>query len=309
MTITSKLRGTICGIVAAITYGTNPLGALYLYADGINANSVLFYRYTLAAITLAVILIVQRKSFAIKWKELKTVGLLGVLFATSSLTLFNSFHVMDAGIASTLLFVYPVMVAVLMAIFFGERLSLASMLSIFLALSGIALLYQGPDGTSLSLLGVLLVMASSLSYAIYIIVVNKAQLRMSALKLTFYVLLFCILTVIIYAQFDTLHPLQWLSTPRMWYSAWLLALLPMVISLVLMTIAVKEIGSTPTAIMGALEPITAVVIGVLLFGEQLTPRLIAGIILILIAVILIIIGNKINYIIRRKHHSKSSPTT
>ena len=117
-------------------------------------------------------------------------GLLGVMFAVSSLTLFMSFHYMDAGIASTLLFVYPVMVAVIMAIFFRERISLVTVLSISLALCGIALLYRGEGGAVLNTAGVVLVMASSLSYALYIVVVNRASLNMSSVKLTFYVLLF-----------------------------------------------------------------------------------------------------------------------
>ena len=70
----------------------------------------------------------------------------------------------------------------------------------------------------------------------------------------------------------------------------MLALLPTVFSLVLMVMAVHEIGSTPTAVMGALEPLTAVVIGVTVFGEQLTARLSVGIVLILLAVIIIVAG-------------------
>mgnify|MGYP000190581564 CR=1 FL=1 len=88
----------------------NPLGALSLYRAGINTNSVLFYRYALAAVLLAALLLVQKTSLRITRREFSVLGLLGVMFAVSSLTLFMSFHYMDAGIASTLLFVYPVMV-------------------------------------------------------------------------------------------------------------------------------------------------------------------------------------------------------
>lgn len=104
------------------------LGALSLYRAGINTNSVLFYRYALAAVLLAALLLVQKTSLRITRREFSVLGLLGVMFAVSSLTLFMSFHYMDAGIASTLLFVYPVMVAVIMAIFFRERISLVTVL-------------------------------------------------------------------------------------------------------------------------------------------------------------------------------------
>ena len=288
----SKLKGYLCGIGAAVCYGTNPLGALYLYEDGINANSVLFYRFALAVVMLGMLMAARRKSLKVSRRELSLLCALGVVFSTSSITLYFSFCFMDAGIASTLLFVYPVMVAVIMALLFKERLPAVSVFAIMLALSGIAMLYHGDGGATLSTRGVMLVMLSSLSYAVYIVVVNKSPLRMSSMKLTFYVLFFGMLTVLTNSFITGLH-IQMLTTPRMWSCAFMLALLPTVFSLVLMTISVHETGSTPTAVMGALEPLTAVVIGVVVFGEQLTPRLSAGIVLILTAVIMIIAGKSL----------------
>lgn len=285
----SKLKGYLCGIGAAVCYGTNPLGALYLYEDNINANSVLFYRFALAVVMLGMLMMAQGKSLLVSMKELALLAVLGVVFSTSSITLYFSFCFMDAGIASTLLFVYPVMVAVIMAVLFKEKLSAAAIFAIVLALTGIALLYEGDGGVTLSTVGVLLVMLSSLSYAIYIVVVNKSPLRISSLKLTFYVLFFGMLTILANSFITGLH-VQMLTTPRMWMCALMLALLPTVFSLVLMVISVHEIGSTPTAVMGALEPLTAVVIGVMVFGEQLTLRLSVGIVLILVAVIIIVAG-------------------
>lgn len=288
----SKLKGYLCGIGAAVCYGTNPLGALYLYEDGINANSVLFYRFALAVVMLGMLMAARRKSLKVSRRELSLLCALGVVFSTSSITLYFSFCFMDAGIASTLLFVYPVMVAVIMALLFKERLPAVSVFAIMLAISGIAMLYHGDGGATLSTRGVMLVMFSSLSYAVYIVVVNKSPLRMSSMKLTFYVLFFGMLTVLTNSFITGLH-IQMLTTPRMWSCAFMLALLPTVFSLVLMTISVHETGSTPTAVMGALEPLTAVVIGVAVFGEQLTPRLAAGIVLILTAVIMIIAGKSL----------------
>ena len=289
----AKLRGTVCGIAAAVFYGTNPLGAMNLYADGISTNSTLFYRFGIAVIILGVMMAVQRKSFALTRRELATLAILGVFMSTSSTTLYFSFNFMDVGIASTLLFVYPVMVAVIMATFFHEKVTAATVIAILLSLAGIALLNQTGDGTSLSLWGVMLVMLSSLTYAIYIVVVNKSSLRMSSVKLTFYVLLFGLFTIYGYtlAMGETV---QLLVTPKQWLYATQLALMPTVLSLVLMVIAVHDIGSTPTAIMGTIEPITAVAIGVLVFGENFTPRLAIGIVLILTAVLLIIGGKEMS---------------
>ena len=195
-------KGTICGILAAICYGTNPLGALPLYAEGVNTCSVLFYRFSLAAIILGVTLLVQRKSFAVSLQELKVLGMLGMMFAGSSITYYQSFHFMDAGIASTILFVYPIMVAAIMALFFHEKITATTILSIGLALFGIALLYRGDGGVVLSMTGIVLVMLSSLFYAVYIVIVNQSSIRMSSLKLTFFVLILCFDTFLVFVDFS-----------------------------------------------------------------------------------------------------------
>ena len=285
-----KHKGIICGILAAVCYGTNPFGALPLYEEGVNTASVLFYRFFMAVLMLAIMLIVQRKDFSVTKGELKVLGSLGMLFAASSITYYQSFHFMDAGIASTILFVYPVMVAVIMATFFREKVTASTVSSIILALVGIGLLYKGDVGVSLSTMGVLLVMVSSLTYAVYIVIVNQSSIRMSSLKLTFYVLLICMLCLLAYSFTSPDLYLMLPPSPRAWFFACWLGLVPTVLSLVFMTIAVHEVGATPTAIMGALEPLTAVAIGVMVFDESLTFRLAVGIVLILSAVLLIVMG-------------------
>ena len=214
---------------------------------------------------------------------------------------------MDAGIASTILFVYPVMVALLMSIFYGERLTPLTMGAIALALAGIALLYHGPGGVTLSPTGILLVLLSSLAYAVYMVLINKSAVgRMPAMKLTFYVLLTGIVLFVVRLLMAGGVPL--LPSARAWGLAVCLGLFLTVISLVLVTLAIHHIGSTPTAILGALEPVTAVFFGVLIFGEQLTPRILLGIVLILGSVILIIAGKQIRHharrALRRLHHSQ-----
>lgn len=276
-------------------YGANPLGALPLYADGINTCSVLFYRYAIAVVVLAAVMAVRRKPLAVSRRDLAIMAVLGVLFAASSLSLFMSFLFMGAGVASTLLFVYPVMVAVIMAVFFKERVTRSTVLAIALALTGVALLYKGDGGKPLSGAGVSLVMVSSLTYALYIIIVNKSPLRMSSVKMTMYVLTFAVAVAVAMSFTDPANHLQLLHTPRQWGLALLLAVVPTVLSLLLMVIAVHDVGSTPTAIMGALEPVTAVVISVALFGELVTARLVIGIVLILAAVLLTVVGKNIHF--------------
>lgn len=299
-------KGFAYGAIAAASYGLNPLFALPLYADGMGADSVLFYRYAFGLVMLGVMMLVQKQSFVLRRCEVLPLVIMGLLFSFSSLTLFLSYNYMDAGIASTILFVYPVLVAILMAVFFKEKVSPITMISIALAFTGISLLYQGEGGQTLSLTGVTLVFISSLTYALYIIGVNRSVLKdMPIAKLTFYVLLFGLSVYVIRLKFCT--QLDVVSQPVLWINPVCLALFPTVISLVAMTKSIHYIGSTPAAILGALEPLTAICCGVLVFGERLTPRIILGIVLILIAVTLIILGKSLIRqlqvrMIHRNHH-------
>lgn len=299
-----KHKGIICGILAAVCYGTNPLGALPLYEEGVNTSSVLFLRFSIATLILGVVMIANRKSFAVTRGELTTMASLGALMAVSSLTYYQSFRYMDAGIASTILFVYPVMVAVIMATFFREKVTATTITSIVLALAGIGLLYRGDAGISLSMTGVMLVMVSSLTYAVYIVIVNQSEIRMSIVKLTFYVLLICAMCLFAYSFTSSDLHLMLPPSPRAWFFACWLGLVPTVLSLLFMTIAVHEVGATPTAIMGALEPLTAVAIGVMAFGEAFTFRLCVGIVLILAAVLLIVAGK--HFLLRTITHTITS---
>lgn len=284
----TKAKGYLLGAVAAATYGMNPLFALPLYEAGMDPDSVLFFRYLFAIPILALMLKARGRNLRLRRREILPLAALGLLVACSSLTLFLSYNYMDAGIASTLLFVYPIFVALMMALGFGERFTLRTGSCILLALCGIGLLYRSGDGATLNLTGTLLVMASALSYAIYIIGVNRPVLRdVATLKITFYVLLFGLsLFLVRLSGSGIILPGKW----YLWGNLLALAIFPTVISFLCTTLAIQYIGATPTAILGALEPVTAVLFGVTLFGERLTPRIVCGIALIIAAVTLIVAG-------------------
>lgn len=298
MLMNAKVKGYLLGGIAAATYGMNPLFALPLYKEGMDPDSVLFFRYLFAIPILGIMLKARGRSFKLKRKEVFPLIILGWLVALSSLTLFQSYNHMEAGIASTILFVYPIIVALIMALFFKEKITLQTILCIFLALSGIGLLYQSGDGATLSLIGVGLVMTSALSYAIYIVGVNRPILKdVATLKVTFYILLFGLSLFLVRVDFG--QSLQIVDKWYLWGNLIALAVFPTAISFLCTTQAIQYIGSTPTAILGALEPVTAVFFGVTIFGEALTPRLGCGIILIILAVTFIIAGGSITtYLVR-----------
>ena len=285
ITSNKKVFGTICGILAAVFYGTNPLGALKLYEQGMNTNSVLFSRFSMAWIIVSIILIIRKENFKVTKKEFGTLTALGLLFTASSMTLYFSFHYIAAGVASTLLFTYPIMTAVIMGLLFKERAGLKTIVAIVLSLVGVLLLYWSDAGGALNTLGVVLVLVSALTYAIYIIVVNRCPLEMSSFKINFYVILYCAIGMAVFAWL-TGQPLRLPHNAVSWFYATWLAVVPATLSLVLMVYASKYVGATPTAILGALEPLTAVLIGIFVFNEPFGLRLAVGIVLILGAVII-----------------------
>lgn len=310
----AKIKGYTLGAIAAATYGMNPLFALPLYSDGMDADSVLFFRYLFAIPILGIMIKARGRSFRLNRGEILPLVVLGLLVAASSLTLFLSYNYMDAGIASTILFVYPIMVALIMALVFKEKVTLQTAFCILLALAGIAMLYKNGNGATLSFTGTLLVIASALSYAIYIVGINQSSLKnVATLKATFYILLFGVSLFLVRLDFG-----QAVTLPQKWYM-WgnliALAIFPTAISFLCTTSAIQYIGSTPTAILGALEPVTAVIIGVTVFGEALTPRILCGILMIIAAVTLIIAGGHITiHLVRfrkmfprlplKRHHRK-----
>ena len=288
----AKAKGYILGSIAAASYGMNPLFALTLYKAGMDPDSVLFFRYLFAIPLLGIMIKARGRSFKIQRKETFPLIIMGLLVALSSLTLFLSYNYMAAGIASTLLFVYPIMVALIMAMVFKEKLALQTIVCMLLALGGIGLLYKSEDGSTLSLIGTLLVFASSLSYAIYIVGINQTSLKnVATLKVTFYVLLFGLSLFVARLLYSGV-----LNTPDQWYlwaNLLALAVFPTAISFLCTTGAIQYIGSTPTAILGALEPVTAIFFGIAVFGESLTVRESFGLVMIIVAVTFVIAGGNI----------------
>ena len=311
-------KGSIYAIVSAASYGLNPLGGLMLGREGMNTHTILFSRFTLAVAILAAIIAFRaikgggngmrerlRQGFVLgagaksvssggKGAMSKLLGsawalaaLLSVLFAVSALSLYSSYLYMDSGIASTLLFVYPIIVALIMAVFFHERITVVTVLSLALAFVGIAMLNGGGAG-SLNAVGCAFVMTSSVAYSVYIVALNCWRVKIPVLTLNMYVMALCACLIALHSLTADDYRLMLLPTANAVGYAVMLAVVPTVISLVTMTRAIELVGSTPTAIMGALEPVTAVVVGILVFGEAFTPSIAIGNLLIIVGVLLII---------------------
>lgn len=288
----SNLKGYLFAAIAAASYGTNPIFAIPLYREGISVTSVLFMRYAMAvAIMFFATMIKSPKAFVIKPKYVGLLAFMGILMVLSSIALFESYKYLSAGIASTLLFFYPVMVAVIMAIFYKERLTKKSWVCLVTAFLGVVILSKNDDGGFISLLGLTLVMLSSLSYAIYLVYINRGPMKkINTSTITFYVILGGFLVMIPYCLLD--GGLMLPKTTPAWINAIGLGFFPTVISLIFTSRAIALIGSTETAIFGALEPLTAVILGILILGETLTITPAIGMILIFTSVTVLMMKKK-----------------
>lgn len=310
--MTQRTQGYIAGAVASCSYGLNPLFAVPLFAMGMTSYSMLFYRYMLAVAILALMLLATGKSLRLRREQVPQMILYGLLFSSSSMLLFESYRYIDVGIASTLLFMYPVMVALINRVFFNERMSAMTILAIVLALGGVALLYFGGGGKggTLNATGIIYVVFSALSYAIYMVAVNRSSIRnLPSSALTFYSIFFGMMLYVVFIVRDGgIFPLE---TAMSWGCVIGLALFPTILSVLAMAIAIHNIGSTSTAILGALEPLTGLLIGATVFNERLTAMSAAGTAMILLAVTLTIVATPTLRIMRqaiirikRPHKSK-----
>ena len=243
------------------------------------------------AIMFFATMIKSPKAFVIKPKYVGLLAFMGILMVLSSIALFESYKYLSAGIASTLLFFYPVMVAIIMAIFYKERLTKKSWACLVTAFLGVVILSKNDDGGFISLLGLTLVMLSSLSYAIYLVYINRGPMKkINTSTITFYVILGGFLVMIPYCLLD--GGLMLPKTTPAWINAIGLGFFPTVISLIFTSRAIALIGSTETAIFGALEPLTAVILGILILGETLTITPAIGMILIFTSVTVLMMKKK-----------------
>lgn len=289
--------GYLFGMIAAALYGLNPLFALPLYAHGMDAWSVLLFRYMLSIPMIAVIMLWKSESFRITRTETWQLAGLGFLMAVSSLGLYIAFSLMDAGIASTILFVYPILTAVIMALVFHEHLHWIVAVCLLVATVGIVVLSKCDGSANVNIEGILLTLLSALTYSLYFIFVKKSSLtRISSTSMTFYMMLFgtVLLAVGVMIRGDIQVPQGW-----DWGYSFCAALFPTAFSLILTAMAIQRIGPTETAILGALEPTTAVIIGITVFGESLSANSVTGILLIIIAVTTVVAKNKILALARK----------
>ena len=287
----NKFKGFLYGIVASSTFGLLPLFTLPVMGEGLTTFSILSYRMLFASILVAVLMLIGRVSFATNLKELRWFAVLGFLYYGSAALLFQAYGGMASGLATTLHFMYPVSVTVIMALVYKQRPSLVTICAIILSLVGVALLCLRESSTGVSsLLSILLVLLSGVCYAVYLVLVSTVKRinQQNSQKLTFYVLMFSGA----FFMLSTLQGggLQIIPSASAGINLLLMATLPTLLSNLALVRSVKNIGSTLTSVLGAMETLTAIIVGILVFDESLRGLMVVGIILILVSVSLIVLS-------------------
>ena len=285
-----KLRGYTLGILSAVSYGMIPIFILPVKQAHFSMDITLFYRFFFSALMVGGYLLYSKESFKINKKEALILAILGICYALSSEFLFLGYDFLTPGIASTVLFIYPIIVALIMLFFYKERLTRLSGASLLLAFAGVIVLCLKGNGLEINFAGLGIVMLSSLFYALYMVIVNKSNIRVSGFKLTFYSMLFTSMFFMTKALMS--NESFAIPSTEIFINFLIFAFLTTVISSLCLVFAIKYIGSTPVAILGALEPVVAVLISVLIFHEKFTPNLLIGITLILFGVTLNVIGDQ-----------------
>lgn len=285
-----RVIGLLCGIVAGISYGTNPLFAKPLLESGVPVLVMLFFRYALSATLLGIWMVLNGEKLSTSRRELGLLVVLGLLFAGSSIFLFASYEFIPSGLATTLVYLYPVFVALIM-VFLHFYPSWQTWLSIVATFGGILLLSSSSQGADIQLPGIFLAVLSALSYAHYLVIVNRSSRikNVSERTITFYALatgtvLFFIMRLI---QGGSL--VEGVDTPADWANLVGLAIVPTILSLLTLAVSTRFIGPTKTSILGVFEPLTAILIGTALFGEPLTWKMGLGIAICVAAVVFMIL--------------------
>ena len=292
--------GFFLALLSSAAFGLIPLFSLPLLRNGMSAECVLFYRFLFGAMSLAAIPVLRHERLLAPLHELGRLALFSIMYALAALLMFQGFAYLPSGVASTLQFLYPLMVMIIMIAFFHEKPSLMTASSVLLAILGVFLLSGGEGEGTVSARGIVLLLVSALCNAVYICGLHVARIRsISGLSITFWVLVFGMLASLVNALAS--GTFQWLHS---WTEAGLAVLLAVVtaaISNLALVLAIQRIGSTMTSILGVMEPLTAVTVGIIVFDEPATPGVFAGVAVICAAVLLVMAGPQLREHFRRKN--------
>ncbi len=294
------INGIFYAVISSMSFGFSPLFSLALIAAGLSDFDILSYRWLIAGLVLMFYAFAKKKSLRLNsFDEAWKIILLSVLRAITSVTLLIGYVNISSGIAATLNFMYPVIVTLTMVIFFGEKRSATDYLAILASIFGVYLLASGDSIVAHggnTRLGLICSLISAFSFAAYYIVMKQVKAdKIEVVKFTTWIMMLSAVYFIICA-FIFNGKLTLITDARSWMNALGLGLWATMVSNITGVKGIRRIGPTMTSILGAVQPVTAVILGVLFLGEHLYLRSLIGISIILVAVCIIVLHQN-----NRKH--------
>lgn len=277
--------GFFLAIISGASFGLIPLFTIPVIATGMGYCSIILYRFLFGAIFMLAFLLYRQVSLRISWADFGRISMLSLLYIICAITLFVSYDYISSGVATSLIYTNPIWCTVIGLLFLHERLSPKKGVALVLATLGVMLLSGFfADDARFSAWGVFLGLCSGMGYGAYLVLLPRLKIsKMPSLKLTFYIFFTAFLYTAVYvlAFEGGIHPI---TDTASWVNLLLLGLLPTAFSNICVTMALRIVDTTIVAILGAFEPLTAMVVGVLLLGETCGTATVAGGILILISV-------------------------
>ncbi len=286
-------HGIYYAAISSMSFGFSPLFSLGLIAAGLSDFDILSYRWLIAALVLMTYAFCKKKSLRLNsFDEFWKVILLSALRSITSVTLLLGYVNISSGIASTINFMYPVIVTICMMVFFGEKRSkidfvaiAASIFGVYLLASGNSIIVEGGN----TKLGLACSLISAISFAAYYIVLKQVKAdKIEVVKFTTWIMMLSAFYFIICA-FMFNGRITMVTDMKSWAEILGLGLWATMVSNITGVKGIRRIGPTMTSVLGALQPVTAVILGVLFLGEHLYTRSLIGITIILIAVTIIVL--------------------
>lgn len=292
------INGIFYAAISSASFGFSPLFSLALLATGLSGFDVLTYRWLIAGLVLLIYALTKKKTLRLNsFDEVWKIILLSILRALTSVMLLIGYANISSGISTTINFMYPVIVTICMMIFFGEKKSpvdigaiLVSIFGVYLLASGDSIVVEGGN----TMLGLICSIISAFSFAAYYIVMKQVKAdKIEVVKFTTWIMMLSAVYFFI-GSFIFEDGLTIVTDGRSWMNILGLGLWATMVSNITGVKAVRRIGPTQTSILGALQPVTALILGVAFLGEHLYLRSLIGIILILLAVSIVVIHQKPN---------------
>ncbi len=276
-----RLTGILLIAISAASFGTLAIFGRYAYAANMDTFTVLFLRFSIAAVLMAIMLIIRRESLPRGRVLGQLIGMGALGYVGQSFMYLTAINYASAGLVALLLYLYPFFVMILSALVFHEKITRLKAIALILALIGTALTVDPSGG---HILGALMAIAAALIYSVYIIVGTNVMKHVSAVQSSTVIfasagVVFGLITAINGAHFPTAN--------SGWFAIIGIVLIATVIPVVTFLAGLERVGPTNAAMLSTLEPVVTVLLAAWLFGEQLPAIALVGGALILISVIML----------------------